>query len=81
VTTSPTATRRSSGFIFTASLAVGALASIRHLQESRAEREQHQERVATLKRCLAEAELPVMPSESHVVPVMVGDPRPLQDRL
>jgi 5-aminolevulinate synthase len=65
------------GFIFTTSLppaiAAGALASIRHLKASQVERERHQERAARLKRRLAEAELPVMPSESHIVPVMVGD--------
>src|SRR5205814_10648114 len=34
----------------------------------------HQERAARLKRRLAEAGLPVMPSATHIVPVMVGDP-------
>ena len=66
------------GFIFTTSLppalAAGALASIRHLKTSRVERELHQQRAALLKRRLAEAGLPVMPSQSHIVPVMVGDP-------
>ena len=65
------------GFIFTTSLppalAAGALASIRHLKQSQVERERHQERAAILKQRLAEAGLPVMPSPSHIVPVMVGD--------
>jgi 5-aminolevulinate synthase len=66
------------GFIFTTSLApaiaAGALASIRHLKSSGAERERHQERARTLKSRLAEARLPVMENPSHIVPIMVGDP-------
>jgi 5-aminolevulinate synthase len=65
------------GFIFTSSMpplvAAGALAAVRHLRESRAERERHQERVAVVKRRLSAAGLPLMPSTSHIVPVMVGD--------
>ncbi len=67
----------SSGFIFTTALpphvAAGALASIEHLKESSLEREQHQDRAETLKRRLQAAGLPVVISESHIVPVMVGD--------
>jgi len=66
------------GFIFTTSLApaivAGALASVRHLKASQAERDMHQERAQTLKRRLQEAGLPVMENPSHIVPVMVGDP-------
>lgn len=67
-----------SGFIFTTALppavAAGALASVRHLKTSSVEREQQQERAATLKQLLRDADLPVMESESHIVPVLVGDP-------
>ncbi len=66
------------GFIFTTSLSpvlvAGALASVRHLKVSNAERERHQERAARLKFLLQEVALPVMPSETHIVPVLVGDP-------
>lgn len=66
------------GFIFTTSLSpvlcAGALASVSHLKKCNKEREAHQERAAKLKQLLAEADLPVMPSVSHIVPVLVGDP-------
>jgi 5-aminolevulinate synthase len=66
-----------SGFIFTTALpphvAAGALASVEHLKASEIERAQHQERAATVKRRLCEAGLPVVLSESHIVPVIVGD--------
>jgi 5-aminolevulinate synthase len=65
------------GFIFSTAMppvvAAGALASVRHLKASSAERERHQERAARLKRLLTEAGLPVMPSASHIVPLFVGD--------
>jgi 5-aminolevulinate synthase len=66
------------GFIFTTSippvLAAGAVASVRHLKASQLERTRHQERAAKLKTLLREAGLPVMPSASHIVPLLVGDP-------
>jgi len=65
------------GFIFTTSLppavAAGALAAVKHLKSSRVERDLQQDRAATLKRLLREAAIPVMPSDSHIVPVLVGD--------
>ncbi|MEE9210993.1 MAG: 5-aminolevulinate synthase [Kiloniellales bacterium] len=65
------------GFIFTTALppalAAGALASVRHLKASNVERERHQERARTCRRRLIEAGLPVMPTESHIVPVLVCD--------
>jgi len=66
------------GFIFTTSLApvlvAGALASVRHLKASSVERDAQQAAAATLKAMLAEAGVPVMLGETHIVPVMVGDP-------
>ena len=67
-----------SGFIFTTSLppaiTAGAAASIRWLKEHNEVRVRHQERAATLKRRFSKAGLPVMPSVSHIAPVLVGDP-------
>jgi 5-aminolevulinate synthase len=66
------------GFIFTTSLppalSAGALASIRWLKAHNEVRVRHQERAQSLKARFAAAGLPVMPSVSHIVPVMVGDP-------
>lgn len=66
------------GFIFTTSLppalTAGALASVRWLKAHPEVREIHQERAATLKAMFRAAGLPVMDSESHIVPVLVGDP-------
>jgi 5-aminolevulinate synthase len=66
------------GFIFTTSLSpvlvAGALASVRHLKQSGAEREGQQASAAKLKTFMADAGLPVMPSVTHIVPLMVGDP-------
>ncbi len=66
------------GFIFTTALppaiCAAATAAIRHLKASNWERERHQERAARVKSVLTHAGLPVMPSATHIVPVMVGDP-------
>jgi 5-aminolevulinate synthase len=66
------------GFIFTTSLApvlvAGALASVRHLKASSVEREAQQAAAARLKALMTDASLPVMPSSTHIVPLLVGDP-------
>jgi len=67
-----------SGFIFTTALspvlAAGALASIRHLRKSNVERQAQQKNAARLKALFVEKNLPVMPSDSHIVPLFIGDP-------
>jgi 5-aminolevulinate synthase len=66
------------GFIFTTALppaiCAAAAAAIRHLKTSSFERERHQDRAARVKAVLNAAGLPVMPSDTHIVPVLVGDP-------
>ena len=66
------------GFIFTTALppaiCAAATAAIRHLKTSSWERERHQDRAARVKAVLNAAGLPVMPSDTHIVPVLVGDP-------
>ena len=76
------------GFIFTTSLppaiAAGATASIRHLKTANDLREKHQEQVAKLKAKLTEAKLPILSTETHIVPLMVCDPvlcKAASDRL
>ena len=65
------------GFIFTTSLSpvlvAGALASVRHLKASGEERAAQQASAAILKARMAEAGLPVMASDTHIVPLMVGN--------
>ena len=66
------------GFIFTTSLSpvlvAGVLASVRHLKASSVEREGQQASAALLKTMLSDAGLPVMLGDTHIVPVLVGDP-------
>jgi 5-aminolevulinate synthase len=77
-----------SGFIFSTALspalAAGALASIRHLKASGAERARHRHRVDLVRDQLEAVGIPVMMNESHIIPVMVGDPvkcKMISDRL
>jgi len=66
------------GFIFTTALppavCAAATAAIRHLKTSDWERERHQDRAGRTKSVLAAAGLPIMPNETHIVPVFVGNP-------
>lgn len=66
-----------SGFIFTSTLAppvaAAALENVRFVRAHNALRVQHQERAASLKKRLIAAGLPVMPSNTHIVPLFVGD--------
>ena len=69
------------GFIFTTSMppsvAAGALCSIKLVRGAHGDelRARQQERAAKLKAMLTEAGIPIMPSETHIVPVPVGEPR------
>jgi 5-aminolevulinate synthase len=66
------------GFIFTTALppalAAATKTSIAHLKASHQERAGQREAVAATKSALRKAGLPVMATETHIVPVMVGDP-------
>ncbi|MFL5322916.1 MAG: 5-aminolevulinate synthase [Microvirga sp.] len=66
------------GFIFTTALppavAAAATASVRHLKRSAAERDLQHRQAAKVKAALARAGLPVLESETHIVPVMVCEP-------
>jgi 5-aminolevulinate synthase len=77
-----------SGFIFTSTMppavAAAATASVRHLKNSGVEREMQQRQAAATKRALAARGLPVMPGDTHIVPLLVGDPalaKAASDRL
>jgi len=67
-----------SGFIFTTALppavAAAATASIRHLKQSQVERQRQQQQVAKLRARLDRLGIPHMKNDSHIVPVMIGDP-------
>ncbi|HEX9215257.1 MAG TPA: 5-aminolevulinate synthase [Bradyrhizobium sp.] len=71
------------GFIFTTALppavCAAASAAIRHLKTSQWERDRHQDRAARVKAVLGVSGLPVMPNDTHIVPVMVGDPEKCKD--
>ncbi|MBW8881214.1 MAG: aminotransferase class I/II-fold pyridoxal phosphate-dependent enzyme, partial [Asticcacaulis sp.] len=66
-----------SGFIFTTSLPpaimAGAAASVRYLKAHNEKRVAHQARAKTLMSRFKAVGIPVFPSVSHIVPVLVGD--------
>ena len=66
------------GFIFTTSIppsiAAGARASITHLKASSLERDRMHQSVSIIKEKLIQRQLPVIRSNSHILPIMVGDP-------
>jgi 5-aminolevulinate synthase len=66
------------GFIFTTALppsvAAGVTASIEHLKSSSWERERQQERVAKLKSMLRQCNIPFLDNQTHIIPVIIGDP-------
>jgi len=65
------------GFIFTTALpppiSAAATAAIRHLKTSDRERLQHRQRVEEVRSHLANAGLPLGPTDTHIIPVLVGD--------
>lgn len=67
-----------SGFIFTTALppaiAAAATASIKHLKTSQVERNGQRAQVAKLRAKLDQLGIPHMANESHIVPVVIGDP-------
>ena len=67
-----------SGFIFTTALppavAAGACAAVRHLKASTFERIAHQDKVSDVRSRLEAVGVPHLENESHIIPVMVGDP-------
>ncbi len=77
-----------SGFIFTTSIppstAAGALRSVKVLKITPEKREKHQERANALKIRFRDAGYPFIDGDTHIVPLMVGDPvkcQAISDRL
>lgn len=66
------------GFIFTTSLppviASAATASIRHLKNSNMERETYQKVIAKVKKSFDKAKVNYLKNDSHIIPIIIGDP-------
>ncbi len=67
-----------SGFIFTTSIppsiAAGAIESVKHLKISNTERTKQKKSVKELKQKLMDTEIPIIQNNSHIIPILVGDP-------
>jgi 5-aminolevulinate synthase len=67
-----------SGFIFTTALppatAVGATVAIQHLKQSDFERQRQRRAVSKVRNALKAIGIPMIDNQSHIVPVMVGNP-------
>ena len=67
-----------SSFIFTTSLPpanlAGSIASIQYIKQSSYERKLLHKHSKYMKKRLKEENLPVLPSESHIVPLFIGNP-------
>ena len=69
-----------SGFIFTTSMSpvicAGALSSIKYLRSEHGTelRKQHQNRATRLKKILRHKNINMIENETHIVPVLIGDP-------
>lgn len=67
------------GFIFTTALppaiAQAARASVRYLKSSDRERLEHQKKVALVKNALRKRNIPIIENNTHIVSVLVGDPK------
>lgn len=65
------------GFIFTTSLppslVAAATASVKHLKTSQIERQQQKSQVDLCKSLLTQCGIPMLPSDTHIIPVFVGD--------
>ena len=71
------------GFIFTTALpppvTEAAIASIQYLKKSSLERNIQKEKVEKVKKQLREAGIPFIPTETHIIPVLIGNSKSCQE--
>ncbi|MDB1135505.1 5-aminolevulinate synthase [Candidatus Anaplasma sp. TIGMIC] len=65
------------GFIFTTAvspmIAASARASVEHLKNSSVEREKHREVLSKVKRALLQAGIEFVMTDTHIIPIIIGD--------